>query len=139
MAAGWVELTIRDGGGTERTISVFSDDGTIDGGLSAAHVVFKPGHYDPVLAGTTEALGATGAVGDYLEGVLVIPATTSPGAVTLFDGPATSPDLGITIFTGGTVSDIKSFFLPLGMFSTVGAWQLRTGSNVSAVAIGKFT
>ena len=42
-------------------------------------------YYETVAASTTaQVLGAgSGAVGDYIAGVLVIPLTTSPGAVTL--------------------------------------------------------
>src|SRR5215203_5028952 len=35
--------------------------------------------------GTPQVLGGTGAIGDYLEGVLVMPETTSPGGVALVD------------------------------------------------------
>jgi hypothetical protein len=72
--------------------------------------------------------------------VLVIPATTSPGSIVLKDG-STSPDVGITIFTGGasSVSNLVPFFIPLGIRSVSGAWSLTLGSNVSAVAVGDFT
>jgi hypothetical protein len=91
--------------------------------------------YETVAASATaQVLGATGATGDLIHGVLVVPATTSPGAVTLLDN-ATS----ITIFTGGTVSDIKPFFIPLDMVSVSGAWKLTTGLNVSCIGVGVFT
>jgi hypothetical protein len=81
-------------------------------------------------------LGATGAAGDYISGILVIPATTSPGNVLLLDN-ATS----ITVFTGGasSVSNLVPFFIPLGMISASGAWKITTGSNVSCIGIGNFT
>ncbi len=102
---------------------------------------FGAGEYETVAASATaQALGATGAAGDYLSGVLVVPATTSPGAVTLFDG-SSSPDVGITLFTGGasSVSNLVPFFIPLGMISLNGAWKITTGSNVSCIGIGNFT
>ena len=95
------------------------------------------GEYETVAASqTAQALGATGATGDYIAGVLVIPATTSPGNVILLDN-ATS----ITIFTGGasSVSNLVPFFIPLGMISVSGAWKLTTGSSVSCIGIGNFT
>lgn len=95
------------------------------------------GEYETVAASqTAQALGASGATGDYLSGVLVIPATTSPGNILLLDN-ATS----ITIFTGGasSVSNLVPFFIPLGMYSVSGAWKLTTGANVSAIGIGNFT
>lgn len=94
--------------------------------------------YEAVAASaTTQALGVTGATGDYLAGVLIIPATTSPGAVAIKDGAGTA----ITIFTGGasSVSNLVPFFVPLGIKSTAGAWQVTTGTNVSAIGVGDFT
>src|SRR5690349_6577571 len=42
------------------------------------------GHYETVAASATDqALGATGATGDFLAGILVVPGTTSPGAVSI--------------------------------------------------------
>ena len=93
--------------------------------------------YETVAASqTAQVLGGTGAAGDYIKGVLVIPATTSPGNVLLLDN-ATS----ITVFTGGasSVADLKPFFIPLGMLSASGAWKLTTGANVSAIAVGDFS
>lgn len=93
--------------------------------------------YETVAASqTSQVLGSTGATGDRIYGVLVIPATTSPGNVILIDN-ATS----ITIFTGGasSVSNLVPFMIPLGIRSVSGAWRLTTGANVSCIAIGDFT
>lgn len=93
--------------------------------------------YETVAASqTAQVLGATGAVGNYISGLLVIPATTSPGAIALLDG-ATS----ITVFTGGasSVSNLVPFFIPLGLYSVSGAWKVTTGANVSVIGIGNFT
>lgn len=89
---------------------------------------------------TTALLGATGAQYDYLAGVLIVPATTSPGNVLIRDGNGSD----ITIFTGGatSVADLKSFLVPLGVFalaSTTPGWRVTTGANVSVLGIGKFT
>ena len=96
------------------------------------------GEYETVAASaTTQSLGATGGTGDYLKGVLIVPATTSPGAVSIKDGAGSA----ITIFTGGTdsVSNLVPFMVPLGIYSGAGAWQVTTGANVSAIGIGNFT
>jgi hypothetical protein len=81
-------------------------------------------------------LGATGGTGDYISGILVVPATLSPGNVLLLDN-ATS----ITVFAGGasSVLTLHPFFIPLGMVSVSGAWKITTGANVSCIGIGKFT
>lgn len=94
--------------------------------------------YEAVAASqAATALGATGALGDTLSRVLVIPATTSPGAVSIKDGA----DTAIIIFAGGatSVADLKPFVVEVKLKSKTGAWQLVTGANVSAVGIGNFT
>lgn len=96
------------------------------------------GDYETVAAGqTNQALGAAGAAGDYLLGLLIIPATTAPGAVQIKDGAGSA----ITVFTGGadSVSNLVPFLIPLGIRSAAGAWQVTTGNNVSALAAGSFT
>lgn len=94
--------------------------------------------YEAVAAGQTNTvLGATGAVGDYLAGLLVIPASTSPGAVQIKDGSGAA----ITVFAGGasSLSNLVSFYIPLGIKSTSGAWQVTTGTGVSVLGVGNFT
>lgn len=88
--------------------------------------------YETVAASqTAQVIGTTGAVGDHIDNILIVPATTSPGNVLLLDN-ATS----ITIFTGGAVSvaDLKPILLnDLGYTSVSGAWKITTGANVSVV------
>lgn len=93
--------------------------------------------YETVAASqTAQTLGATGATGDTIAGILIIPATTSPGNVLLLDN-ATS----ITIFVGGasSVAHLAPIFVPLGIKSVSGAWKITTGANVSCIGIGNFT
>lgn len=95
------------------------------------------GMYETVAASqTAQVLGPTGAVGDRITGLLVIPATTSPGNVILLDN-ATS----MTVFAGGatSVSNLTPFWIPLGMKSVNGSWRVTTGTNVSVIAVGTFT
>lgn len=94
------------------------------------------GAYETVAAGVTgQTIGGTGGVGDFISGLLVIPATTSPGNVLLLDN-ATS----ITVFAGGasSVLTLHPFFIPLNMESVSGPWKVTTGANVSVIATGKF-
>lgn len=94
--------------------------------------------YETVAASQTATVigSASAKAGDYLEGILVVPATTSPGNVLLLDN-ATS----ITVFAGGasSVADLKPFFIPLGLRSVEGAWKITTGANVSVIVSGDFT
>ncbi len=86
---------------------------------------------------TDQVMGATGATGDFLGAVLIIPATTSPGAVSIKDGAGSA----ITIFTGGatSVADLKPFSVPIAARSLSGAWKITTGAAVSAIGFGNFT
>jgi len=91
--------------------------------------------YETVAASqTAQVLGSTGAVGDLLTGLLVVPATTSPGAISILDG-ATS----ITVFAGGTLTSVIPFAIPLGVKSVSGPWKVTTGANVSVIGVGDFT
>lgn len=93
--------------------------------------------YETVAASQTDqVLGTAGAKGDALDGLLLVPATTSPAAVSIKDGSGSA----ITIFTGGasSVSNLVPFYVPIGAKSTGGAWSVTTGANISAIAIGIF-
>ena len=94
--------------------------------------------YETVAASVNnQPLGASGAVGDLLVAVIIIPASTSPGAVTIKDGS----NAAITVFAGGasSVSNLVPFSVPLNIRSIQGAWQVTTGASVSAIGIGDFT
>lgn len=97
------------------------------------------GDYETVAASQTDqSLGATGATGDYLAGVLIVPGTTAAGAVSIKDGAGSA----INVFAGGgttALSTLIPFFVPLGIKSTGGAWKVTTGANVTAIGVGNFT
>lgn len=98
---------------------------------------FSAGEYETVAASqTAQVLGASGGAGDYIAGLLVIPATTSPGAISLLDNGTS-----ISVFTGGasSVSNLVPFFIPLGIKSVNGPWKVTTGANVSVIAVGNFS
>lgn len=92
--------------------------------------------YQAVAANQTAAsLGAQGKIGDYIARLIITPATTAPGVVTLIDGTTT-----IVPWLGGTVgADLKPFVIELQFTSRNGGWKLTTGANVSVVAAGRFT
>ena len=72
-----------------------------------------PGKYVKVAASQTDSVLGS-AQNDYLLSILVVPATTSPGAVSIKDGSTST-----TIFTGGasSVSNLVPFLIPLGLRS----------------------
>jgi len=120
-----------------RTIGFY--DGRSERMVSASNplpVVINGGEYETVAAGQTDqALGATGAAGDLLQGLLIVPATTAAGTVSIKDGSGSA----INVFVTGTLSDLKPHWIPLGIRSTAGAWSVTTGTNVSVIAVGQFT
>lgn len=85
---------------------------------------------------TAQVLGATGAAGDYLAGLLVSPGTAACGLVSLLDGATSYP-----VFAGGGVTALPSlipFWINIGMKCTT-AWKVTTGANVTVLAAGQFT
>ena len=98
-------------------------------------------HVQVAASQTKSVLGATGAAGDTLYAITIVPATTSPGAVTLYDGSAST---GIVLFAGGStsVADLKPFQVLVQAKATTAAsagWYITTGANVSVMAVGNFT
>jgi len=99
--------------------------------------VDHPGEWETVAASqTTQTIGATGAAGDFLSHIVVIPATTSPGVVTVLDNATT-----FFSFPGGasSLASLQPFTIDIRAYSVSGAWKITTGANVSVVAVGDFT
>ncbi|MDD2706349.1 MAG: hypothetical protein PHU07_13610 [Acidocella sp.] len=100
--------------------------------------VKAPGDYETVAASQADqVLGATGAAGDYLDQLLLIPANANPGAVSIKDGAGAA----ITVFAGGaaSVAVLDAIPVPIHATSAAGAWKVTTGADVSVIATGKFT
>lgn len=94
--------------------------------------------YESVAASATDqVIGGSGATGDYLSHVVVVPAVAACGLVTIKDNTT-----AIISFVGGGTTAMPSvapFVIPVGMLSANGAWKITTGANVSCVAVGRFT
>jgi hypothetical protein len=93
--------------------------------------------YETVAASqSAQVLGPVGGAGDILERVIIVPATTSPGAVQITDGAGSA----VTIFAGGasSVASLSPIVVEVHARSTSGAWKLTTGANVSAIGVGQF-
>lgn len=94
-------------------------------------------NWSAIAASQTAAnVGVSGAIGDELSHLIVIPATTSPGSVQIKDGGGTA----VTVFTGGasSISNLVPFTVALSIVSVLGGWKITTGANVSVVAVGNF-
>ena len=93
--------------------------------------------YETVAASqTAQVIGAAGAAGDYMLGLLIIPATLSPGAVTLLDGATSIP-----VFVGGanSITSLIPFFVPISAKCVGAGWKVTTGASVSVLATGNFS
>lgn len=95
--------------------------------------------YETVAASqSAQVLGATGAVGDYLAGLLIVPATIAAGNVSITDGDGSA----ISVFVTGTLPSLTPIWLPLGIKcvnATTPGWKVTTGANVSVIGTGSFT
>lgn len=90
--------------------------------------------YEAVAASQTDqVLGATGATGDYLSHIIIQPATTGAGTVTVKDGTTV-----VFTFTAGTLADLSPRIVPFGAKSVTGSWKITTGANVAVLAVGDF-
>lgn len=77
-----------------------------DGTPITHNTVQSPGEYETVAASQTDqALGATGALGDYLEGVLCVVATAATAQVQIQDGDGTA----ITVFPNSPGAGVGSY------------------------------
>lgn len=96
-------------------------------------------HYETVAAGSAaQVMGGAGAAGDLLATLTIVPATKSPGAVSIQDGAGGT---AIVIFPGGadSVGTLHPFTVPVGAVSATGGWRVSAGANVSVLATGRFT
>ena len=94
--------------------------------------------YETVAASQTDqVLGGAGKIGNVLERLIIVPASASPGVVSIKDGAGNA----ITVFAGGasSLTELRPSVVELGARSTGGAWKVTTGANVSVIAIGSFT
>lgn len=91
--------------------------------------------YKTVAASQTDAvLGPVGGAGDILERLIIVPATTGAGTVSIKDGSGSS----INVFVTGTLSNLTPIVVPIGARSMTGAWKVTTGANVSVIGVGRF-
>lgn len=93
-------------------------------------------YYETVAASQSDqALGITGASGDYIYRLILQATVTNPGNVILKDNTT-----AIYTFPGGAGSgnSMKPIVLEVGAFSRNGAWKVTTGANIAVLAVGRF-
>lgn len=91
--------------------------------------------YISVPAGASQILGATGAAGDYIDGLLCIVDTPATSKVEIKDGD----NAAITVFPANPGGGIGSYYLDIHARSVDGGWTVIAGAGVSVFATGDFT
>ena len=93
------------------------------------------GRYETVAASqTAQALGATGAAGDYIHRLICVVSTAATSTVAILDG-----ETSITVLPNNVGEGIGTYVLEVGMVSVEGAWSVTTGAGVAVIAIGRFS
>lgn len=83
---------------------------------------------------TSKVLGATGAAGDTLSGIVIQPTGTTVGSVIVYDGAT-----AVYTYPGGTVdASLRPIIVGMGMTCAT-AWKITTPANATVLALGKFT
>lgn len=84
---------------------------------------------------TSKVLGATGAAGDTLSGIIIQPTGTTVGSVIVYDGAT-----AVYTYPGGTVgADLRPIIVGMGMTCLGAGWHVTTPANATVLALGKFT
>lgn len=92
--------------------------------------------YETVAAGQSDqALGASGAKGDYLESLIITVGTAATAAVSIKDGSGSS----IPIMPNSPGGGIGVYVVPIKACSASGAWSVTTGAGSTVVGVGHFT
>ena len=97
------------------------------------------GKYVDVAASQTGAAikttsASVGAIGDYIDTIIIIPETTGAGTIALLDG-ATS----VNIFVTGTLADLSPIVIRMKARAVnANGWSLTTGANVHVRVTGRF-
>lgn len=108
----------------------------VTSGAADAAGATSEGNYETVAASqNAQPLGAAGAVGDFLEGLLIVVTIAASAQVQIKDGA----DAAITVFPNNPGGGVGTYPIPLGLISRTGAWQVTTGAGSTVVAIGTFT
>lgn len=105
------------------------------GGAAAVAQAF--GGFRAVAPGAnTQVLGTTGAAGDFLGQLICVVNTPASAQVQIKNGTGAAVTVYPNIATGGVPG---TYVIPIGLRSTLGAWQVTTGAGVEVIACGSFT
>lgn len=95
--------------------------------------------YEHVAASqSAQALGGTGAIGDYLHRIICTVTTAATGNVLIVDGTGVGI-LTHTILPALAGTGINVYNIEINAASTTGAWKITTGAGVEVMAVGIFS
>jgi hypothetical protein len=126
---------------TTKKIGVVAIDATQLGTLIAGGVPVVSGGYEyetVAVSQSDQILGATGAVGDYLESLLCVVATAATSQVQIKDGNGSL----ITVLPNNVGAGVGTYPIPIGLTcvnATTPGWKITTAAGVTVLASGNFT
>lgn len=83
---------------------------------------------------SAQALGVTGAKGDWLKGLLCVVATAATSSVSITDGSGSA----VEVLPNNVGAGVGTYPVPIDAISHSGAWKVTTGAGVAVVAFGEF-
>jgi len=140
VTVGSLPVQFGAGASTSTTQRVTIDSGQV-GSLVAGSVPCVSGGYEyetVAVSQTDQILGATGAVGDYLECLLCVVATAATSQVQIKDGNGSA----ITVLPNAVGAGVGTYPIPIGLTcvnATTPGWKVKTGAGVTVLATGNFT
>lgn len=87
---------------------------------------------------SAKVLGATGAAGDILGGLIITVGTAATAATSITDGAGSAIPI-VPNSVGGGIETLMITFGSAGLKSTSGAWKITTGAGSTVLAFGSFT
>ena len=137
-----IPMQIRDSGGTSLTdstgikISTSQLGSLVNGSVPVVTGGFE---YETVaVSQTDQIMGATGAVGDYLDCLLCVVATAATSQVQIKVGNGSA----ITVLPNAVGAGVGTYPIPIGLRcinATTPGWKITTAAGVTVLASGDFT
>jgi hypothetical protein len=136
LSDGVQQQPLLDASGNLKVVNAGGPTGAGTKAPGASMSVVQAGlEYETVAASqTAQAMGATGATGDFLSHVVFQPTAVGAGTCTILDNATV-----IYTYTAGTLADLKPITVAINAFSVSGAWKITTGASMTATAFGDFT
>jgi len=106
--------------------------------MSGVNNPFRYQYEHVAVSQTTQVLGGTGAVGDYLHRIIITVSTAATAAVQVVDGSGAGV-LTHTILPNNPGGGVGVYNVEMNAVSANGAWKITTGAGVEVMAVGIFS